>query len=93
MSILGKRNVINKISKVLSLLLTQSEIILSAKADSKLHKSFEAEKATQHPCFSPAMEKWCLGPFIWPRQHRFRQMLVDKHGAYPTLQRLLSPWP
>lgn len=62
MSILGKRNVINKISKVLSLLLTQSEIITSAKTESKLHKSFEAEKAAQHPRSSTAMGRWCLGP-------------------------------
>ena len=57
MSVLGKRNVINKVYKVLELSLVQSEIIVGAKTESKLHKSLETEKTPRCSQSSPAMER------------------------------------
>lgn len=75
-SILGKRNVRDKVPKVLGLLLTQSEII----SESKLHKSSEAEKVTQS---SPPAQPWQGGG--WVTAHLAPASPTLQHALSPWL--------
>lgn len=53
MSVLSKRNVINKVYKVLELLLVQSEIIMSAKTEASCTKAWRLRKP--HSAFRRAL--------------------------------------
>ena len=66
----------NKVYKVLEPLLVQSEIIMSAKTESKLHKILETEKTARlsvTPCCGKAM---AASQITHPGQHPFEQASV-----------------